>query len=331
MINRRRRLLLALPLLAACHAMPANASRNLKMDKTGWKTHCFGRYLVDLPPDARVTAKYKIWDDEIVWLKGYMPDMLKAEIDKREAELKAQKHKTKGSMFVQRAAHPNGSTTLVSWSEPYYDKMYLGETYFVVPHPYRVYRYNGDISVNRLAIALANNDRVSNALHARADNEIPTEPGFCINGGYIAGSEFMDEEFSVSLGFPRHPDVSFGISGYVVGEPDKPLLERTDSAVAGFLGKFAGLSVLRKRKRPVGPIEAEEFLIAGREKGQTTYAFKWEAPGKAKSLALPNLNVELGLLEQTPPPPTPPFKDDDEALQLWDAIVDSIRLRPGAV
>jgi type VI secretion system protein ImpL len=30
------------------------------------KTYCFGRYLVDLPPDAGINAKYKIWGDEIV-------------------------------------------------------------------------------------------------------------------------------------------------------------------------------------------------------------------------------------------------------------------------
>ncbi|WP_454709910.1 T6SS immunity protein Tli4 family protein [Cupriavidus nantongensis] len=30
-------------------------------------------------------------------------------------------------------------------------------------------------------------------------------------------------------------------------------------------------------------------------------------------------------------PYQPAFQSDDDALQLWDAIIDSIRLRPGAV
>jgi hypothetical protein len=30
-------------------------------------------------------------------------------------------------------------------------------------------------------------------------------------------------------------------------------------------------------------------------------------------------------------PYLPAFQSDEEALQLWDAIIESIRLRPGAV
>jgi hypothetical protein len=62
----RRELILgmfALPICAACVSVPATSD---KLNKTGWKTYCFGRYLVDLPPDAGINAKYKIWGDEIV-------------------------------------------------------------------------------------------------------------------------------------------------------------------------------------------------------------------------------------------------------------------------
>lgn len=165
----------------------------------------------------------------------------------------------------------------------------------------------------------------------RADNEIPTEPGFCIDGAYIAGSEHMDEEFNVSVGFPKYPKVYFSFMAYVVGEPGKSLLERTGGIMSELTSQFAGLKVLRKAKHPVGPVPGEEILTAGSDKGQRLYAFRWDYPGKADSLAEPRLVVDMGLLEQTPPPPPPPFKDDDEALELWDAVVDSIRLRPGAV
>jgi hypothetical protein len=48
-------------------------------------------------------------------------------------------------MFVRRASYANGSTTLISWIRPTYDKMYHGETRFVTPNPYRVYKYDSDI------------------------------------------------------------------------------------------------------------------------------------------------------------------------------------------
>lgn len=322
---------LAALLLAGCLDLSANDSRNTTMDKAGWKTHCFGRYLVDLPPDAQVNAKYKLRNNEIVLLKGYDSHMLKADLDKREAELKLQKHNTQGSMFVQRASHANDSQTIVSWIRPTYDKMYWAEARLVYREPYRAYQYDGKVATDRLAVGLTAREKLARSLRPRADNEIPKESGFCIEGGYIAGNEWMDETVRVSVGFPKHPGVDFGISIFAVGKPDKPLLERMGGTMSDLLGKFAGLKMLRKGKRPVGPVDADEIATAANEKGQRLYAFAWEAPGKPKSNEFPNINVELGVLEQTPPPQTPPFKNDAEALELWDAIIDSIRLRPGAV
>lgn len=102
------------------------------MDKTGWKTHCFGRYLIDLPPDARINAKYKLWGAEIIRLKGYLPDMLKAEVDKREALLRAQKHRKEPSMFLRRVdtGARNRSEVLVSWNSESSKLMQAGVSLF---------------------------------------------------------------------------------------------------------------------------------------------------------------------------------------------------------
>ncbi|WP_418338291.1 T6SS immunity protein Tli4 family protein, partial [Pseudomonas citronellolis] len=52
------------------------------------------------------------------------------------------------------------------------------------------------------------------------------------------------------------------------------------------------------------------------------------------SLSEPNITAGLGVLERDADshgnPPPPAFRSDQEALELWDAIIDSIRLRPGA-
>lgn len=57
----------------------------------------------------------------------------------------------------------------------------------------------------------------------------------------------------------------------------------------------------------------------------------WEVQGKEESLTEPNLTAGLAVLERSNEngkPPPPAFKSDKEALELWDAIVDSIRVRP---
>ncbi|MFX5756308.1 T6SS immunity protein Tli4 family protein, partial [Acinetobacter baumannii] len=92
----------------------------------------------------------------------------------------------------------------------------------------------------------------------------------------------------------------------------------------------AGMETLRKGKHPVGSLPGEEYLVAGSDKGQRGYTFMWEVQGKEESLTEPNLTAGLAVLERSNEngkPPPPAFKSDKEALELWDTIVDSIRVR----
>ena len=53
----------------------------------------------------------------------------------------------------------------------------------------------------------------------------------------------------------------------------------------------------------------------------------WEVQGKEESLTEPHLTAGLAVLERSNEngkPPPPAFKSDEEALELWDTIVDSI-------
>ncbi|MEM5273425.1 T6SS immunity protein Tli4 family protein [Cupriavidus taiwanensis] len=88
-------------------------------------------------------------------------------------------------------------------------------------------------------------------------------------------------------------------------------------------------------ERNVGAIPAEEYATAATGNGQRVYVFAWESQGKNKSLSEQNVSAGLRVLEQPVDSPQTPyqpaFQSDDEALQLWDAIINSIRLRPGAV
>ncbi len=216
--------------------------------------------------------------------------------------------------------------------------MYTGESFFVADPQYRyaVYEYAGDISTSRLDIAIQNRKELSQQIRYRADAEIPTGPGYCIEDGFIAGKEHRSESFNIGVEFPAHPGAVLELFATTQGEVEPPLLERMKGEAAfQLIGRFAGVRTLRRDKRDVGPIKAEEYLIAANEEGQQLYSFAWEAPGKADSIAEPNITAGLGVLGQSvvddEHPYKPAFKSDEEALELWDAIIASIRLRPGAV
>lgn len=305
------------------------------MDTSSWKTHCFGRFLIDLPSHAEVDASYSIWNRRI-WRLNDSPSAVMREIDSKEAELKSSEHKMKGSMFVRRQPLGDESIGLISWGSPHSEAgMWLDAYIFSRSNVERHYGYSGLFSSSRESDFIDFVRRLSNSVYGLMPNYAVKEPGFCLDGGYISGNEFMGEGFNVAIRLPEHPGMTISFESNAGAEEDT-LLER----VGGFfrmeiLGRVTGINTLRKRRRQVNGYRGEEFLVAGTQRGYRAYAFKWEFQGKDRSLSEPHLTLELDVSDYDPdgddPPPPPAFQSDREALQLWDAILNSIRLRPGAV
>ncbi|WP_454726766.1 MULTISPECIES: T6SS immunity protein Tli4 family protein [Cupriavidus] len=309
-------------------------SRSTAMDKSGWITHCFGRFLIDLPPQAQTNAGYYLWGVNVEQLDE-TPVSLAARVDQRERTLKAQRRQgTQASLFLRRIPLGNDGVGLLAWKSEYSKGMYSLDTYVVAKPTWRAYRRQGEVSTDREQQGIEIATSLARDLRSREPNEIPTEAGFCIDGGYLAGDAFQSERFDVGITFPDHPGAHFSFSSSTGAEQDR-LLDRVGGFLTGAAKLVAGIETLRKGQRNLGPIPAEEFLVAGSDKGQRVYTFAWESQGKDDSLAEPNLTARLGVLERSPDsqgkPPPPAFKSDQDALALWDAIVGTIRLRPGAV
>ncbi|HBO5137591.1 TPA: T6SS immunity protein Tli4 family protein [Pseudomonas aeruginosa] len=307
-----------------------SSSRSPSMDKTGWITHCFGRFLIDLPPDAVINAGYYLWGDIIERLDD-TPDELVTRISQRERELRDHQHrKIDKGMFIRQIDFGNGATGLLSWDSDASLEMYELDSYFTSIPTWRAYRWKGGVSTDREQRGVEISTEIAKNIRSRGPNEIPNEPGFCIDQAYIAGDSFQVERFGVGVTFPDHPGARFEFRSST-GAAQKSLLERVGGFMQSALSTLAGMEVLRKGKRPVGNLPGEEYLVAGSDKGQRGYTFMWDVQGKDESLTEPRLTAGLAVLERSNEngkPPPPAFKSDKEALELWDAIVDSIRVRP---
>ena len=300
------------------------------MDKTGWITHCFGRFLIDLPPKAEINAGYYLWGDNIEALDD-TPTTLAIRVDEIEKKLKSEQHrKIQGSMFVRRLNLASDSAGLLSWSSNASTEMYKLDTYAISKPAWRAYRWNGSVSQDREVQGVQSANSLAQDLRSREPNEIPSESGFCIERAYIAGNTFQMESFETGITFPEYPGVRFQFSSSTGAEENR-LLDRVGGFLMGAAKLVVGIETLRKRERD-GAVPADEYLLAGTDKGQRIYTFAWEAQGKDESITEPNISASLGVLERSPDkngnPPPPPFKSDKEALDLWDTIIDSIRLRP---
>ncbi len=299
--------------------------------KEGWKTHAIGRYLVDVPGDAKLVERWKYNQDPLEPLPIKSDAHFKQIVAQREAELRAAMHKTEGPMLIERVNHAQGSVTLVSWEAPTSKIFYYFDAYFRGGS--KAIKYYGDLSPKFKQRVLADFEVMSREWRELLPNEIPEGVGFVAGNMILADKDFNRESWSLDIKLANKPDVSIELSSFVVGkvDPEQTLRKRAGGIVAGMLGLGLGLSRLRNRERPAGPIWAEEILVAGTQDGKRGYGFKWEAPGKPNSLAEPQLNLELEVGESAYTTNAQSFSTDEEALALWDAIVDSIRLRPGAV
>lgn len=298
--------------------------------KSGWKTHAIGRHLVDVPGDAKLIEQWQFNKKPLEPLTIKSEAHFKQIVEQREAELRVAKHKSEGSMLIERVDHAQGSVTLVSWEAPtskilnYFDSYFRGGS--------KAIKYYGNLSPGFKQRVLAYFEVMSREWREIKSGEIPEGIGFVAGDMILADKDLNRESWSLVIRLANKPDVSLEISSFVVGkvDPKQTLRNRAGGIVAGMLGLGLGLVRLRNRERSVGPIWAEEILVAGTQNGKRSYGFKWEAPGKADSLAEPQLNIELEVGESAYTTNAQSFANDEEALELWDAIVDSIRLRPGA-
>ncbi|MFT4257752.1 MAG: T6SS immunity protein Tli4 family protein [Pseudoxanthomonas sp.] len=335
-MNSKWRILVCIAAMAALGVLASRCeNRKIKpMDTTGWKTHCIGRFLVDLPPNAKVGGIYQIWGNPIE--RASVPaSSITQIIGKREEELKASPHDTRGTKFIRREDYPSGGASLLSYDMAESEDFLHIDTYMVAMNGKHVFLRSALVEPEKERTAFDFARQMNDGLQEIATGEIPKGPGFCIDRALIAGDEFRSEVFNVGVTLPQHPGMNITLLATTQGEVDKEtLLDRTGATEVALLAQ--GAKRLRKGKRAAGggTIPGEEYLMTSTEDGQKKYGFAWESPGKAESVAEPYMTVELQVLGQSvvdeDHPYKPPFASDDEALELWDAIIESLRPRPGA-
>jgi hypothetical protein len=158
-------------------------------------------------------------------------------------------------------------------------------------------------------------------------------PGFCL-GPVVIDSDNDEEEASMGFGMSRHPD--FGIEIYSKAltpeGTDKPLLERASAVTDRF-----DFDVLRKGETSFAGMKAQEWLAKGIDAHDNLILFfKVESMRANPAFVRPLMSIDLqtgGQLsgganegKYVASSLTP-----REAMALWDAMIQSVRVRPDAV
>ncbi|MEN3109826.1 T6SS immunity protein Tli4 family protein [Uliginosibacterium paludis] len=302
------------------------------------KSVCFGRFVMDVPANADFIFGGQAFGPNIETIEGgskTVQDLAK----KKKTTLEAVKHREEpGSLLRTFSDGPTKGSSVLTFRE---DKSatYTMEVWgYLNAYPH-AFVYKGTTGDNRTVETEAERlTYVANNLRARQSDEVPTEPGVCLDLGFIKDdSGKFQEIFNIGLRFPSLPDVSFSISSNKDARRDTSFEDRRNEAKKAALMHaplatlFGKVKTLREGKHDVFRWEGDEALFRrplDDERTGVWHEFQFEYPGIRYDHHNPGWEAALftGVKGNTAGAQASSLTDD-EAIALWDRLLATVRLR----
>lgn len=301
------------------------------------RTYCFGRFLIDLPQEAVVSGqRYEYMFGEIRSERlGGGRELFQKKMREREEALH-HTDRNKAPALIETRLRTAPNMRIFRTGQIVYGEVDDGFEAYRLDKGVLFSMQETSMRAERMESILSRLEtKLLPNLRYRLPDEIPSEPGFCLNEGFIADAndEFHFERAELNFRFPKWPDVSLRVFYRTNGDKlEESLLSRTTKPFpADLLDLAQRIRTLRRGKHDVGPLRGEELLQAyPTDGGFYIHHLVWDTQGSRRSLTDPAfyLQLDTGYVIGQPNPERPPSLTDDEAVRLFDAIVDSIRLRP---
>jgi hypothetical protein len=309
------------------------------------KTVCVGRMLIDLPEEARVdlyAARIDSFDIDTVEESA---DEFARRLAAREAEIQAKPDRFGGSKNMESVREVktdsglSGKIFVHSWSvtEGTRNKGLGTERY-----RYEGVALEGHVHGDGISFDITTDDydpdRMENLpkliakLVGNRTGRIPTEPGFCIDRGYFRDPLTADqlEQVRMSARLPSLPDIAIEFETFAGTAPsEQGLLTRNKASHAR---ESAAINLrftnLRAAPRTIGSLTGDELVEQVLERNfAVIFAFQWEVLGTEDNVFVPELALTMVTGRSTDGPVCSSLSQP-AALDLWDRISSTIRVRP---
>jgi hypothetical protein len=323
---------------------PTKLSSRLQKLFAKTKLVCFGRYALEVPQEAElIIGRISIPDDVEVINGGAQAIKSRVAID--IAKLK-QNDRT-AEVTYDREGPIEGS-----WQLRYYESQAAKEFDL---HFFTTYVNKGDFafiigdSLNggTEEAAAARQAALAKSIRLRSADEVPNDPGFCIQHGFITDDLYGRQEVvNAGIYLPSLPDITFSISSNkdAYGDYSPAEFEKTQRAKLSLLARirkaqedqgihYPSRTVFREGKREVNHWRGEESLIKRKD---GTHDFEWALVGTPKNVANPsefNVQMYTKVEHNTVGAAKTASLSDDEAVALWDKLLFGLKFRvkvPGA-
>jgi len=318
---------------------PIQLSPRLSQLFSKTKLVCFGRYALEIPVEAQlIWGRTSFPSDVEVFAGGLNEDKERIEDD---IEKLKEDDKTLDIRYNRAGPIEN------SWQIRYYpgknaksEGLYFFNTY--INKGQLTFILGGAIEENETEEIAASREAMrAKSLRLRTPDEVPTEPGYCIEHGFMTGTSYKDQEMiSAGITFPSLPDVSFSVSSnknaysdYTPDEfekiqrPKLSLLARIKEAQDDQGIHYPSRTVLREGKRDVQHWHGEESLIRRKD---GTHDFEWALVGTPRDVANPSefsAQMFTKVKHNTVGAAKSSSLSDDEAVALWDKLLSGLKFR----
>ena len=296
---------------------------------------CFGRFLIEIPSTATVVygpteveAPIDFYKEEADKIPEHLAKRL-AEIDEeRDYFLKGEIRKFPLYGKIIDGAVPGqkilfGSKDQVSYS--IYTYIPIEKDLFILKDA----SFPEDDEIPTI-------NRIASRLRHRAADEIPAEPGMCIEGGFIP-LEHAHERATIGIRLKEFPDAHLSIDvrkkGKYLSQDSLKLLreQAKDFAEADGLGAvFAQTKIIRQRDKNLGTWTGEELALRTPvyKNSKSVHEFRFYSKGATQDSLHPELDIRFDTgVKDNSKASVEPSLTDEEALMLWDKLITTIRVR----
>ncbi len=312
-----------------------NISDRLEMLFEKTKTICFGHFLVQIPSTATLVYGPTEVDGEIFFYEGQARELEK-HLTKRLNEIEKERR------FLLKRDIPKlplfgnvleGGTPGQKISFGSKDQINYAIDSFIP--------IKNDLFIHEFYIAPEENytqvNILAKQLRLRKQDEIPEEPGMCIEGGFISGTHTY-ERATIGIRIKEFPDVHISIDAHknldYLPEGTDPILLREQakqSADAEGLGTvFSRTKILRQRPRQIANWNGVELALrTPRYKDdKSVHEFRFHSMGAVNDSLHPELDIRFDSgVKDNAKGRVEPSITDEEALALWDKLITTIRIR----
>lgn len=299
------------------------------------KTVCFSHFVMEVPATATLVYGPAAVDWPISYLPGEAGKLQNHVAAKLVEVEKRREYLEKGSAFLNS---DSAFGKVINGSIPG-QKLAFGSAdqatysiYSFIPIGEDLFIQSANSAISKDAEVEILNSVASN-LRLRAEDEIPSEPGTCIDGGFVAlKPEF--EQVTLGIRLKEFPDVHFSIN---VVKNQKYLAESSNletrllRAEAEGGSWYSRIKFFRRGPRQLGDWKGFEALALkpAQANEMEAHGFHFISLGEPNASLRPRLDLQLDTgASGHRTGAVRPSLSNEEAVALWDKLTASIRVRP---